>query len=301
MIRQLALPLLAALLICAAPAFAATPEKPMASGTNTGTAAATGEGVIGTILEVEGTGFITAPQDRPFVAQVQTPVHMRDVISTGPKSRIFILFIDDTKMTLSENTKLTVDQYIFNPDDNTHNRGVYSVLSGSFQYVSGLLAKKKDPDVTIRTQYGNIGIRGTKLWGGSIGSKYGVHVDEGLVRVKNDGGEVLVPDGKGTFIQSPKQKPTDAAPFPPEAMAFIQNSVFLVGEALLAKRIADFGPQQALLRGQFKNFLKLPGNGIPGIPNLPGNNALPFNQDPDKNSSPEIPKKPKDLLKGLPF
>jgi len=153
----------------ASPAFAAAPAAPP---------------VIGTILEVEGTGMVTPPGGKPMVAQIKTPVHMNDVIATGAKSRIFILFIDDTKITLSENAKLTVNKYVFNQDDNTHNSGVYSVLSGSFEYVSGLLAKKKDPDVTIRTQYGNIGIRGTKLWGGSLGNKYGVHVDEGLVRVQ---------------------------------------------------------------------------------------------------------------------
>lgn len=188
-----------ALLLAAAPAFAAT-------------AADAGSGIIGTILEVEGAGTVTAPGKSPVAAAIKTPVHMKDIIATGPKSRIFVLFIDDTQMTLSENSKLTVNQYIFNPDDNSKNKGVYSVLAGSFQYVSGLIAKKKDPDVTINTSYGNIGIRGTKLWAGALPGGYGVNVEEGLVRVKNQGGEVLVPKGQGTSIASATAKPAAAAP-----------------------------------------------------------------------------------------
>lgn len=299
MIRPLLLSLAAALMLFMAPALAQT-RAPAAANPAPANPA---EGIIGTILEVEGAGgFVTpAGSATKIVAQIKTPIHMHDVVTTNAKSRIFILFIDDTKITLSENTKLTVDKYVFNPDDNTHNSGIYSVLSGSFEYVSGLLAKKKDPDVTIRTQYGNIGIRGTKLWGGAIGDKYGVHVDEGLVRVRNDGGEVMVPNGKGTFIQSPKQKPTAAAPFPPEALQFIQGSVFLAGQALLEKRIAGFSGQQAMLRDQFKNFLKIPGN-MPGLENIPGGNSLPFAPNGrNKAPSPSVPKNPKDLLKGFPF
>ncbi len=250
--------------------------------------------VIGTILEVEGSASVTPPNGNKIAAAIKTPVHMRDLIVTGPKSKVFILFIDDTKMTLSENTQLTVDQYVFNPDDNSHNKGVYSIFAGSFEYVSGMIAHKANPDVTLNTSYGNIGIRGTKLWAGALQHGYGVHVDEGAVLVKNDAGSVLVPKGLGTNIESRKSKPSNAAPFPPEAMAFIQNTVFLAGEAMLLKRIQGFQGQQDLLRGQFKDFLKMPGNGmIPnGMPN--GVPDMPFKSPKGGNS-------PKDIFKKFPF
>jgi len=276
-----------ALLLLAHPALAATAA----------TTADAGTGIIGTILEVEGTGTVTPPGKAAIAAAIKTPVHMKDVIATGAKSRIFILFIDDTQITLSENSKLTVNKYVFNPDDNTNNKGDYSVLAGSFQYMSGMIAKKKNPDVTINTTFGNIGIRGTKLWAGALPKGYGVNVEEGLVQVKNQGGEVLVPKGQGTSIASATAKPAAAAPFPPETMAFIQNTVFLAGEAMLLKRIDGFQGQQELLRGQFKNFIKLPGNGL--IPDGALPDGLPF--APQKDTPKKGGLNPGGLLKKLPF
>lgn len=247
-----------------------------------------GEGIIGTILEVEGAGTVT-PQGKGAVkAAIKTPVHMNDLVATGPKSRIFILFVDETQITLSENAKLKVDRYVFNPDNAKDNKATFSIFDGAFKYVSGLVSKKERPDVNIQTNFGNIGIRGTQLWGGRIKENYGVHVTEGQVQVRNDGGAVVVDKGKGTFVKSRKEKPSAAAPFPAEAMQFIQSSVFLMGEAMLMQRIGGFKGENMILRGKFKNFQQLQGIlPIPGGGNLPipGGNGFPFpgGVTPDQN------------------
>ena len=137
------------------------------------------EPIVGTILEVEGNATVTA-NGKSVRAAIKTPVRMKDLVTTGPKSRVFILFIDETEMTLSEKTKLRVDEYVFNPENNKSDKARYSVLEGAFKYVSGLIGKK---DIAINTSYGSLGIRGTVLWGGRLKDSYGVHVKEGRVEV----------------------------------------------------------------------------------------------------------------------
>ena len=234
-------------------------------------AADAGDGAIGTILEVEGSATVTTTKGT-VAAAIKTPIHMHDVISTGPQSRVFILFIDDTKFTLSASTKLTVDQYVFDPDNAKNNKGVYDVLEGTFKYTSGLLTKTAKPDVTIKTNYGEIGVRGTVLWGGRLKDSYGVHVDEGAVQVQNSAGAVYVPSGKGTMVKSAKDKPTSAAVFPKEMLDFMQSGVLLqISDAMLGQRISGFAPLNMMMRGKFKNFQQL--NGL--LPNLPGGGAIP--------------------------
>jgi hypothetical protein len=233
-----------------------------------------GEGIIGTIMEVEGKATLTPAGEKAAKAlAVKDPVHMKDVISTGAKSRVLILFIDNTQFRLSESTKITVDEYVFDPDNAAGNKASYNVLGGTFQYVSGLIAKKKDPKVSIDTPYGTIGIRGTKLWGGTLkDTSYGVHVEEGLVNVRNDGGQVVVKKGEGTALKSRKTAPPKAAPWPVEQLAFIAQTVLLGDEAGVLQRITGFQGQQKLLQGQFKHFLKL--KGMPGGMKLPGGGEL---------------------------
>lgn len=231
------------------------------------------EGIIGTIMEVEGSASVT-----PAATKVARPlalkdsIHMNDVIVTNAKSRVLVLFIDNTQITMSENSKLTVDTYVFDPDNNAGNKASYNFLQGTFQYVSGLVAKKKDPDVNIETTYGTIGIRGTKLWAGNLKDSYGVHVDEGAVQVRNDGGQVLVNKGQGTALKSRKVAPPPAFPFSNDQMQFIAQTVLLANAAQVFERIGAFQGQQKLLQGQFQNFLK-----FKGMPNIPGGNNLPFN------------------------
>ena len=126
-------------------------------------AEAPAEAVIGTVMEVEGQAWISSPVTKTkTAAKVETPLHINDVIDTGPKSRVFILFIDNTQITLSANTKFRAEDYVFDESAPAYNKARYNVMSGTFQYLSGALGKTKDPDVEIETPYGAIGIRGTK-------------------------------------------------------------------------------------------------------------------------------------------
>lgn len=255
------------------------------------------EPIVGTILEVEGDATVTTG-GKSVKAAIKTPVRMKDLVATGPRSRVFILFIDETEMTLSEKTKLRVDEYVFNPDNSKSDKARYSVLEGAFKYVSGMIGKKSDPDISINTSYGSLGIRGTALWGGRLKDSYGVHVKEGRVRVKNDAGAVDVAKGQGTMVKDRKSRPSQAAPFPEEAMQFIQSTVFLAGQAALLKRISGFRGENLKLRNQFTDFLKkggLPGGIIPDgvLPDGNGKNR----KDKKGDKKPLMPKLPG----GLPF
>ena len=253
------------------------------------------EGIIGTILEVEGAGTVTQPGKQPVAAAVKTRVHMNDVIATGPKGRIFILFIDNTQFTLSENSKLKVDKYVFDPQNANVNKGSFNVLQGAFKYTSGQLAKKKNPDVSINTPYGNIGVRGTVVLGGRVKDAYGVHVQEGRVQVRNDAGAVLVDKGNGTMIKSRAEKPSNQAPFPPELLNVLQTGVFLIAGDQLMKNLPGFMGENLKLQEQFKNFQQL--NGL-----LPGGGNLPIPGMPGNGGTPKSPKNPGDLLKNkFPF
>lgn len=287
MVRHLFIAALAAFLFSGATAFAA--EEPQA-----------GDGVIGTIMEVEGTATVTlAGQKTAKPLAVKDSIHMKDVVSTGAKSRVLVLFIDNTQFRLSENTKITVDEYVFDPDNAGGNKASYNVLGGTFQYVSGLIAKKKDPAVSIDTPYGTIGIRGTKLWGGQIKDAYGVHVDEGTVSVKNEGGQVLVKKGEGTSLKSRKTAPPKAAPWPAEQLQFIAATVLLANEAGVLQRIVGFQGQQKLLQGNFKNFLRFKGPG--GMKNfVPGGDNLPFNTPGKDGKNGKREKAPRPFGGGLP-
>ncbi len=219
-------------------------------------AAAENDGVIGTVMEIEGTATIGPEGQEPAAVAVNTPVHLSDIVETGAGAKLFVLFIDNTEMTLAENTKLAVNEWNFDPDDSAGNKGVYSILQGTFSYVSGLIAKKENPDVHINTPVGSIGIRGTEFWGGRTDDDYGVLVKEGSVSVKTDAGQVVVDKGQGTTVHDRKSQPTAAKVWAAEKISKAVATVALKKPDEVRQRIVEQQEQQKVLVEHYKEFMQ---------------------------------------------
>ena len=127
-------------------------------------------------------------------------IGINDTIQTGPGAKASILFNDNTEFTLGENSKLKVDDYVYDPDG-TLNRAHYSFLKGVFQYVGGLIDQKDPAKVNIQTPVGQIGIRGTEFIAKSDGTPNNLEID--LIT----GAVALSPTGKaaGAATSAPAQ------------------------------------------------------------------------------------------------
>jgi hypothetical protein len=129
-----------------------------------------------------------------------TSVFPDEIVSTGDATRLEITFKDNTRLTLSEKVKLTLDTYIFN-----RAAGVGTIkfdVAGAFRFVSGRLSKLARSNVSVTTPAANIGIRGTNFWAGPIdGQALGVLLINGAVSVSNAAGtQNLTRPGQGTNI-----------------------------------------------------------------------------------------------------
>ena len=193
---------------------------------------------IGTVIETEGAVSLTGEDGVTHPASFEEPIRMNDVIVTGKGAKAFVQLVDGTEFTLSENARLTVDQYVYNPDDETENKAVYSVLKGAFLYTSGLLAKNEDPDVQVNTPVGSIGIRGTQFWGGPIDASYGVLVNEGEVSVKSAVAKVILQKGQGTSLRGTHYRPSDAKLWASDKVQRAMAAITLKHPELVAERIA---------------------------------------------------------------
>jgi hypothetical protein len=215
------------------------------------------DGVVGTILEVEGSATVTPESGAAAPAAVNAQLHLDDTVQTQAGSRVYILFIDDTQMTLSENTKMKIDNYVFDAADTADNKAHYSALEGAFQYVSGLIGHKENPDVQVETPVGSIGIRGTDFWAGNLDGKYSVAVNDGQVGLRNEtGDETVVNKGEGTSVADRFHAPERPQAWSQEKRARAGQSVRLRNYAAVRQRVLASGGRQQQLRGQYRNFMQ---------------------------------------------
>jgi len=134
-------------------------------------------------------------------------VFLNETVSTGEAARLEVTFNDDTRLTIGEKARLTLDTYVFDPaaGSGTIKFGV----AGALRFVSGKVTKLASSDVSVTTAVATLGIRGTEFWGGPIDDQaLGVFLIEGAVSVSNAAGEqILRQPGQGTNIATPGSAP----------------------------------------------------------------------------------------------
>tara|TARA_R100000353_G_C6504836_1_gene195082 strand:- start:124 stop:915 length:792 start_codon:yes stop_codon:yes gene_type:complete len=88
---------------------------------------------------------------------VGTEVKMNDKIETL-KGSVTIIFVDETKVNISEYSKLIIDEFVYDANSNTGKINLKAGL-GKLRYTSGLMANKEN--IKISTPTASVSVRGT--------------------------------------------------------------------------------------------------------------------------------------------
>ena len=113
---------------------------------------------IGNVTSQTKAARITRKGDK-ILTEVNTPVEMRDLIETL-KGRTNIKFIDDTKVSVTEYSKLLIDEFVYNPEKKTGKLSLKAAL-GTIRYSSGKIAKNSRQNVKIKSPTASVSVRGT--------------------------------------------------------------------------------------------------------------------------------------------
>ncbi|MCH8113634.1 MAG: FecR domain-containing protein, partial [Proteobacteria bacterium] len=110
------------------------------------------EGAV-TALRTDGTRVQLAEGD---------PIFEGDVLQTGADASVKVRFADGTRFALGESARMTIDELIYDPGAN-QGSALFSLVQGTFSFVSGAIADTGPDAIMIRTPVAQIGIRGTEL------------------------------------------------------------------------------------------------------------------------------------------
>lgn len=154
-------------------------------------------------------------------------VYLGDVITTQTEdSFVRVDFIDETHITMNgEDGELTIDEYIFDPANLNHNKAKFTVLRSSFEFVGGLIDKGETENTQIDLDFGSIGVRGTKILRSMKDGECWIYLQDGEIRVFNDGGEVFLKPNDGTRMGSKTKAPTPSKPWGQKNIDWIKSEV----------------------------------------------------------------------------
>lgn len=96
-------------------------------------------------------------------SSVQSEVEMNDTVTTA-NGKAGITFKDDTKVQITEHSKLVIDTFVYDESKKTGKLGMKMAL-GTIKYASGQIAKNDPQQVMVETPTATIGVRGTDFSG----------------------------------------------------------------------------------------------------------------------------------------
>jgi len=113
---------------------------------------------IGTIAEHKGSSTIQREAEK-YNGEVGLGLEMNDKVVTG-KGSLRMDFLDDTRVDVTEHSRMTIDEFIYDPNSGTGSLSMKATL-GAVRYASGQIAKNSRQRVNIRTPSATINVRGT--------------------------------------------------------------------------------------------------------------------------------------------
>jgi len=85
---------------------------------------------------------------------------MQDAIRTA-RGKVGITFQDDTRVQVNENSRLVIDDFVYDPKKPAAGKLALNMASGTVRYASGAIAKNDPSRVTLNTPTATIAVRGT--------------------------------------------------------------------------------------------------------------------------------------------
>jgi ferric-dicitrate binding protein FerR (iron transport regulator) len=154
---------------------------------------------IGTVVDIKGPGQVGRP-DRLTAMQAGMEVFVGDLAVTGSEGRAHLGLGQKTEIHLGPLSRLLIDRFIAEI-------GGVIVLDGAVVFDRAETAPKVD--IEFQTDFGRIGVRGTKFFIGPSENAYAVFVERGEVAVTGGGVTRTLTAGKGADLRG-----NDTAPGP---------------------------------------------------------------------------------------
>ena len=181
---------------------------------------------IGSVVKQDGVTSVERGGEES-VLEKDSDIMFKDNVITG-KGNIGITFVDYTNVAVSPQSKLVIDEFIYDPSSPSASKLVMSIAAGTVRYASGNIAHLDNQNVDIRTPTAKILVRGTafSMTVDEIGQSLIIllpNVDGtvGEIAVESDIGQVILNRAfQATTVNSRENRPT-----PPKILDLTENMI----------------------------------------------------------------------------
>ena len=173
---------------------------------------------IGDVTLSKGNSIIDRKDgERGVKVEKDLDIFSYDTVKTG-KGQVAIEFLDDTRVDITQHSKLIIDDFVYDPNKKTGKLSLKATL-GTVRYASGQIAKNSAQNISIKTPTATVSVRGTDfaMTIDEIGSSTIILLPScdgngncfvGEIAVESDAGLVVMNQAfQATQVDTPENRP----------------------------------------------------------------------------------------------
>ena len=148
-----------------------------------------------------------------------SPIEFKDVLRTGAASSLQVRFVDDSMVSVRENSEFAIEDYKFGGKEEEQ-RSFFRLVKGGFRAVTGLIGRTNHANYRVRAENATIGIRGTDyavrecrgdcgagVKDGLYGTVHGISNGTNQVALTNNTGETVFGINQNFYVPDANSKP----------------------------------------------------------------------------------------------
>ncbi len=140
---------------------------------------------VGQVAEVIGGVDILKGGKLPATpVKVGDSISQGDIIRTKSSGKVQIHFADDSVLTISPDSRVAINEYVYNPDTNQRQAHL-KIFHGLVHTLVNKIFKREAPDFTVETQTAVIGVRGTDYYTLVAPALSDIYNNSGSTEVRN--------------------------------------------------------------------------------------------------------------------
>lgn len=245
-------------------------------------------GIAGHAQFVNGSVQIINAAGQARALQKGDVVHESDTVSTAKESSAQIKMRDGGLIAVRPESRLKFDSFVFTGEQDGNEKSFFSLLSGGFRAITGLVGQKNKASYRIVAGGATIGIRGTDHETFLVvpGSELAATVPSGTYN-KVNAGETTLTTNKGTINILPNQMGFAAAAGQMPQLQPINLNIFTAvpSPALQTKAgsTQGTGRESTVVDNAVQQQNAAPGNTVPQNPTL-----RPITEDRGPTAPPRV-------------
>jgi len=217
-------------------------------------------GDAGEIGKIKGSGVLERGK---VVIDGNTGVAVQSMdTAVTVKGSMRIDFIDDTRVDITDHSRLLIDDFVYDPTTGEGSLGLRATL-GTVRYASGQIAKNYQQNVKIKTPSATIGVRGTdfvmvvdEIGGSMITLLPSCNVEgncyTGEIQVETDAGFVIMNQAFQTTVTSISSQ----APTPPLVLDLDES---MISQLIILRKKSPYDEEEDEIRRRSKNMFDFLG------------------------------------------